>query len=234
MPFQKQRPDLILSPEAWATLEAVSRSRTAPARRVECAKILLGYAAGASVSALARTLRRQGLAAGGRSRPGRLGPAGSPGADPARSPGGARGGRLRPAPGMRRSRGTPDLAAPGPPCAGALRRRGPSQLGPRRARHRLQAAAGRPLAPRTRARTTGSGAIRTASPRGSRSCCSTSRCRSSARPAPRPARPRSRPGSPPPRGRASQPSPGSLPTWRRSPASTPRPGATTKTSGSAR
>ncbi len=57
MPFRKQRPDLILSPEARATLEAVSRSRTEPARRVERAKILLGYAAGASVSALARTLR---------------------------------------------------------------------------------------------------------------------------------------------------------------------------------
>ncbi len=57
MPFRKQRPDLILSPAARATLETVSRSRTEPARRVERAKILLGYAAGASVSALARTLR---------------------------------------------------------------------------------------------------------------------------------------------------------------------------------
>ncbi len=57
MPFRKQRPDLILSPEARATLETVSRSRTEPARRVERAQILLGYAAGASVSALARTLR---------------------------------------------------------------------------------------------------------------------------------------------------------------------------------
>ncbi len=56
-PCRKQRPDLILSPAARATLEAVSRSRTEPARRVERAQILLGYAAGASVAAVARTLR---------------------------------------------------------------------------------------------------------------------------------------------------------------------------------
>ncbi len=57
MPFRKQHPDLILSPAARATLETVSRSRTEPARRVERTQILLGYAAGASISALARTNR---------------------------------------------------------------------------------------------------------------------------------------------------------------------------------
>ncbi len=50
---------MIPSPAARAPLETVSRSRTEPARRVERAQILLGYAAGASVAALARTNRPQ-------------------------------------------------------------------------------------------------------------------------------------------------------------------------------
>ncbi len=55
MPFQRQRPDLLLTDEQRSTLTAVSRSRTEQQRRVERARILLAYADGETVSAIART-----------------------------------------------------------------------------------------------------------------------------------------------------------------------------------
>lgn len=56
MPFQRKRANLSLNTAAQASLERISCSRTEPVRRVERAKILLAYAAGATVSALARRL----------------------------------------------------------------------------------------------------------------------------------------------------------------------------------
>lgn len=50
------RAALTLAPEQRKTLEELAASRTAPAREVERAKVLLGYAAGTSITELARQL----------------------------------------------------------------------------------------------------------------------------------------------------------------------------------
>src|ERR1700686_1765030 len=50
------RAALVLTPEQSATLEELAASRTAQAREVERAKILLGYAAGTSITDLQRQL----------------------------------------------------------------------------------------------------------------------------------------------------------------------------------
>ncbi|MBM4295068.1 MAG: IS630 family transposase [Deltaproteobacteria bacterium] len=55
MPFQRKRPELILSQEIKDKLESIGKSRTEKASRVERAKILLAYIGGASVSAIARS-----------------------------------------------------------------------------------------------------------------------------------------------------------------------------------
>ena len=57
MPFTSRRAPLNLSPEVTAKLETIRGARTAPAQRVERARILLAYASGATVSAIARALR---------------------------------------------------------------------------------------------------------------------------------------------------------------------------------
>ncbi len=54
MPFTRQRPTLVLPPDKRAELETLSASRTAPAHRVERARLLVAYADGRSVSAIAR------------------------------------------------------------------------------------------------------------------------------------------------------------------------------------
>lgn len=54
MPFQKERPGLVLAEEMEAKLESISKSRTEKAHRVERAKMLLAYAGNASVSSIAR------------------------------------------------------------------------------------------------------------------------------------------------------------------------------------
>lgn len=51
------RAALILSPEEQQQLKSLAASRRAPLREVQRAKILLGYQAGQSFSALSRTLR---------------------------------------------------------------------------------------------------------------------------------------------------------------------------------
>lgn len=55
-PFAGQRPNLTTSDDIPTTLKAFAGSRPELARRVERAKILLGYEAGKNVSALAREL----------------------------------------------------------------------------------------------------------------------------------------------------------------------------------
>ena len=57
MPFQKRRAELRLSPDHQAQLEAIRQSRSEPLPRVERARILLLYAQGTSVSAIARALQ---------------------------------------------------------------------------------------------------------------------------------------------------------------------------------
>ena len=57
MPFPSRRAPLSLSPEVTAQLETIRGARTAPAHRVERARILLAYASGETVSAIARALR---------------------------------------------------------------------------------------------------------------------------------------------------------------------------------
>jgi len=57
MPFQSQREPLELSEQQRRQLERIARSRTEQLQRVERARILLGYAAGKTVSAIARELR---------------------------------------------------------------------------------------------------------------------------------------------------------------------------------
>lgn len=57
MPFESQRSPLMLDEETRVTLEQISRSRTEPNHRVERAQMLLAYAAGESVSAVARSLQ---------------------------------------------------------------------------------------------------------------------------------------------------------------------------------
>ena len=56
MPFQSTRAKLILSSDVRAELEKIGHSRTAAARRVERAQMLLAYADGETVSAIARRL----------------------------------------------------------------------------------------------------------------------------------------------------------------------------------
>ena len=56
MPFQRQRANLLVDDEVRQELERIGRSRTEPVRRAERAKMLLGYLAGESVSAIARSL----------------------------------------------------------------------------------------------------------------------------------------------------------------------------------
>lgn len=56
MPFQSRRAPLILEAEARAELERISRSGTEAHQRVERAKMLLAYASGETVSAIARRL----------------------------------------------------------------------------------------------------------------------------------------------------------------------------------
>lgn len=57
MPFQSQRAKIKLNPDIRVSLERISRSRTESAHRIERAKILLLYADGFTVSAIARSLR---------------------------------------------------------------------------------------------------------------------------------------------------------------------------------
>ena len=56
MPRHRQRTELVIDAEGRRELERISRSRTAPARRVERARMLLGHAAGEPVAAIARSL----------------------------------------------------------------------------------------------------------------------------------------------------------------------------------
>jgi len=56
MPFQSTRAKLVLSAEAESRLSLLAHSRTEPAQQVERAQILLAYAAGESISAMARRL----------------------------------------------------------------------------------------------------------------------------------------------------------------------------------
>ena len=53
MPFQSRKPKLILSNEIRGKLEAIGRSRTKATRTAERARILLAYAEGRSVGAIA-------------------------------------------------------------------------------------------------------------------------------------------------------------------------------------
>jgi transposase len=54
MPFERRRPDLVLTEEEEVALKSLSHSRTEPAAQVERAKILLAYAEGESISSTAR------------------------------------------------------------------------------------------------------------------------------------------------------------------------------------
>jgi transposase len=56
MPFKPRRASLLLTAESRAALTTIAQSRTLPARRVERARILLGYAERESVSEIARRL----------------------------------------------------------------------------------------------------------------------------------------------------------------------------------
>ena len=56
MPFESRRARLHLSPEVRAKLETIRRSRTEPIRRVDRAGMLLAYASGDTVSAIARAV----------------------------------------------------------------------------------------------------------------------------------------------------------------------------------
>ena len=56
MPFESRRASLVLNEETRRQLDLISRSRTEPKHRVDRARILLEYAAGESVSAVARAL----------------------------------------------------------------------------------------------------------------------------------------------------------------------------------
>lgn len=56
MPFARKRPRLVLSEEVEAKLARIARSRTEAHQRVERAQMLLAYAAGESVSSIARRL----------------------------------------------------------------------------------------------------------------------------------------------------------------------------------
>lgn len=56
MPFQSTRAKLVLSAEVESRLKMLAHSRTEPAQQVERAQILLAYAAGESINAMARRL----------------------------------------------------------------------------------------------------------------------------------------------------------------------------------
>jgi len=56
MPFHSTRAKLVLPTEAESRLKALAHSRTEPAQQVERAQILLAYAAGESINAMARRL----------------------------------------------------------------------------------------------------------------------------------------------------------------------------------
>jgi len=56
MPFKSQRAGLELDEHTRAALDSISRSRTEPAQRVERATMLLAYAHGETISAIARAL----------------------------------------------------------------------------------------------------------------------------------------------------------------------------------
>ena len=56
MPFKSRRAPLVLNEETRRQLDLIGRSRTEPRHRVDRARILLKYAAGESVSAVARAL----------------------------------------------------------------------------------------------------------------------------------------------------------------------------------
>ena len=56
MPFQRTRPRLVLAPEVESRLSTLAHSRTESAQQVARAQILLAYAAGESISAIARRL----------------------------------------------------------------------------------------------------------------------------------------------------------------------------------
>jgi transposase len=56
MARKSKRAALVLTPEQTTTLKELAGSRTAPAREVERAKVLLGYAAGTSITELQRRL----------------------------------------------------------------------------------------------------------------------------------------------------------------------------------
>ncbi|MFL9928709.1 IS630 family transposase [Paraburkholderia sp. RL18-103-BIB-C] len=56
MARKSKRSALVLTPEQTTTLKELAGSRTAPAREVERAKVLLGYAAGTSITELQRQL----------------------------------------------------------------------------------------------------------------------------------------------------------------------------------
>ena len=56
MARKSQRAALVLAPDQTATLKELASSRKAPAREVERAKVLLGYAAGTSITELQRQL----------------------------------------------------------------------------------------------------------------------------------------------------------------------------------
>ena len=56
MAGKTKRAALVLTREQRATLKELARSRTAPAREVERAKVLVGYADGASMTDLRRQL----------------------------------------------------------------------------------------------------------------------------------------------------------------------------------
>lgn len=56
MPFERKRPELILTDEDRTKLIEISRSRTESMQRVERAKMLVGYEQGYSISSIARSL----------------------------------------------------------------------------------------------------------------------------------------------------------------------------------
>ena len=56
MARKSERPSLVLTQEQRTTLQVLSASRVAPAREVERAKVMLGYADGVSITELKRRL----------------------------------------------------------------------------------------------------------------------------------------------------------------------------------
>lgn len=56
MPFQRRRPDLVLSEEDYTKLQAISRSRKEPFEKVRRAKMLLSYSKNDSINSIAKTI----------------------------------------------------------------------------------------------------------------------------------------------------------------------------------